>query len=338
MTKDDAKEQEVMVSVLMLTYNHQDFVRRALDSVLGQKTDFTIEIVVSDDASLDQTQDILLDYKDRFKERICLLLSRENQGLIPNFLKAYKACRGKYIAICEGDDFWISRNKIQKQVSYLESHPECSLTFHRAVNLYERSGAKSLSNPHQKQDSTILDLSQSNYITNVTAVFRHEPTLNLPEWFSQVSTYDYALHMLTAVKGNIHFFNEPMAVYRKREGAIWSLASQNQQCEITLKVRELLMEHFMDYNDKVFQNIRNTHLLVGIRYLSDLERRGLTDKTKILKTRILKYWPKENWDTLYAQHIKVFSSAKSHRSILKKSLSIVRDLISRLIPLPRISA
>lgn len=336
MTKDDAKEQEVMVSVLMLTYNHQDFVRRALDSVLGQKTDFTFEIVVSDDASLDQTQDILLGYKDRFKERICLLLSKENQGLIPNFLKAYKACRGKYIAICEGDDFWISKNKLQKQVSYLESHPECSLTFHRAVNLYQNCGTKSLSNPHQETESSILDLSQSNFITNVTAVFRHEPTLCLPEWFAKVSTYDYALHMLTAVKGSIHYFKDPMAVYRKREGAIWSLAGKNKQWEIALTVREVLMNHFMDSDKEVFQNLRDAHLIIGTQYVSYLEEKGQKEEAENMKTRILKYWSEDNWDTLQAQHTDLCSSAR--RSIIKKSLSMARGLISWFIPLPRISA
>lgn len=324
-----------VISVLMLTYNHQEYVGRALDSILGQKTDFSYEIVISDDASSDRTQDILLGYKDRFKEKISLLLSKVNQGLIPNFLKAYKACRGKYIAICEGDDFWISRNKLQKQISYLESHPDCSLTFHRAVNLYEGSGTKSLSNPHQKAESTILDLSRSNYITNVTAVFRHGPTLCLPEWFSQVSTYDYALHMLTSATGSIHYFKEPMAVYRQRKEAIWSKAGQDKKWEISLKVRELLMDHFKGSNDEVFQNLRNAHLLIGARYMSDLEKKGQVQEAESLRTRLLRYWPEEDHEQLSVSLSQKVQTVKG-KGTLKKCLSMARGLLSKAVPLPRI--
>lgn len=330
------KEHEVTVSILMLTYNHQKYVRRALDSVLGQETEYSFEIVVSDDASQDGTQELLLGYKDRYQDKISLLLSATNQGLIPNFLKAYKACRGKYIAICEGDDFWISRNKLQRQVSYLESHPDCNLTFHRAVNLYESSGTKSLSNPHQKAESTILDLSRSNFITNVTAVFRHEPTLCLPEWFSQVSTYDYALHMLTSATGGIHYFSKPMAVYRQRKEAIWSRAGWDRKWEISLKVRELLMDHFKGIDDNVFENLREAHLMIGVRYMTDLRLRGKEEESENLKTRILSYWPQDNWQALSESHPVAFASSGSHHGPLKKCLSMARGLLSMAVPLPRI--
>lgn len=330
--------QEIMVSVLMLTYNHEPYVAQALDSILGQETDFRYEIVISDDASRDATKRILLGYKDRNKELITLLLTSQNQGLIGNFLKAYEACRGKYIAICEGDDFWISRNKLQRQVSYLESHPQCAICFHRAVNLYEDSGAKSLSNPHQEEDTGILDLAKSNYLTNVTTVFRRAAFGALPPWFSQVSTYDYALHMLTAQTGSIHYMKEPMAVYRQRQTAIWSQAGQDRKWEISLKVRELLMDHFMETDPEVYQNLRTSYGRIALNYM-DFARQQMdgAKKAEDIRKRMMERFKGEDFQQVCQILEKGIRKPGWWESLFRKVLSTARAFISKQIPLPRIT-
>ena len=114
---------------MMITYNHARYIKKAIESVLQQKVDFEFELVIGEDCSTDGTREIVYDYANRYKNKIKLITSEKNVGMKKNSLRTYKVLRGQYIAWCEGDDFWQSRNKLQKQVDYLESHPECGLVY-----------------------------------------------------------------------------------------------------------------------------------------------------------------------------------------------------------------
>lgn len=234
------------VSVLMLTYNQEDYIDEAIRSVMLQQTDFDFELVIGNDASTDRTAERCQAWKLRYPERIMLVDREQNLGLIGNFMATYDLCRGTYIAICEGDDFWTDKTKLQRQADFLDTHPDFSTCFHRVVNYYADNGTKSLSNGHQQTDTDICDLARSNYISNVSALFRRGLFGRLPDWFPQVSTYDYAIHMLNAAHGRIHYMKRPMAVYRQHSGAIWSRTDAYAKMDIGLKVRELLIEHFRE--------------------------------------------------------------------------------------------
>ncbi len=125
----------IMVSVICVTYNHVMYIEEALQSILAQKTDFDYEVIVHDDASIDGTTDIVKQYYQSFPDKIRVILQAENQfskGIrIANRL-IDEVARGKYIALCEGDDYWIDEYKLQKQVDYMEAHSGCSLCFHNA--------------------------------------------------------------------------------------------------------------------------------------------------------------------------------------------------------------
>src|SRR5437016_2968680 len=110
------------LSVMMITYNHERYVRHALDSVLMQKVDFDYEIVIGEDRSTDSTREILLEYRDKFPAKFRLLLHEQNIGVIRNCFTTLAACRGEYVALLEGDDYWTSDTKLQKQVEFLDSH------------------------------------------------------------------------------------------------------------------------------------------------------------------------------------------------------------------------
>ena len=120
------------VSVCMIAFNHERYIAQALDSVLKQETSFPVDIVVGEDCSRDSTRRILLDYAERHPGRIRPLLADRNRGMMANFLSTLAACRGRYVAVCEADDYWLDSGKLQKQVDYLESHPECAVSFHNA--------------------------------------------------------------------------------------------------------------------------------------------------------------------------------------------------------------
>lgn len=120
---------EPLVSVDMITYNHAPYIGRAIEGVLGQKTNFPFEIVVGEDCSTDGTREIVFEYQKKYPDVIRVITSEKNIGANENCKRTFGACRGKYVADCEGDDYWHNPNKLQKQVDYMESHPECGLVF-----------------------------------------------------------------------------------------------------------------------------------------------------------------------------------------------------------------
>ena len=124
------------ISVCILCYNHQAFIEKCLDNVLAQKTDFSFEIVLGDDCSTDNSVDICVEYQKRYPEKIRLFLNETNQGLIRNYVNLLSQCRGTFIAICAGDDYWCDENKLQKQVTFLSENPDYSMCF---TNAYTES-------------------------------------------------------------------------------------------------------------------------------------------------------------------------------------------------------
>jgi glycosyltransferase involved in cell wall biosynthesis len=122
-------QPEMKLSVCMITYNHDSYLAQAIESVLMQKTNFDFELVIGEDCSADRTREIVFDYQKKHPEVIRLVTSGQNVGAIKNQYRTEKACRGKYVAYCEGDDYWHCPNKLQKQVDYMESHPECALVY-----------------------------------------------------------------------------------------------------------------------------------------------------------------------------------------------------------------
>lgn len=169
------------VSVFMITYNHEKYIAEALDSILMQKTDFDFDIVIGEDCSTDATRRIVLEYSRKYPDKIKLLLHNVNVGFISNMMYVLEACTGKYVAMCEGDDYWTDPFKLQKQVDFLEANKEYVLATHgyRIV--------KHDSTPHTIDHNEFIDNNNTdgfefdkefalyNWVTQpVTALFRRE--------------------------------------------------------------------------------------------------------------------------------------------------------------------
>jgi len=120
---------EPLVSVKMITYNHAPYIEQAIEGALMQKTNFPIELVIGEDCSTDGTREIVFEYQKKYPEIIRVITSDKNIGMKKNGYRSAKACRGKYIAFCDGDDYWHHPHKLQKQADYLENHPECGLVY-----------------------------------------------------------------------------------------------------------------------------------------------------------------------------------------------------------------
>ncbi len=176
------------VSVLMLAYNHERFIAQALDSAVNQDVDFEYEIVIGEDCSTDGTRGIVKRYGERYPEKVRLLLPERNLGPRENFRQVLELCRGEYIAILEGDDYWTSPDKLQKQVDFLAANADFSICFHPV--LIHRDGMAGKENQifpeNVKSVSTIEDLLEYNFIPSCSAMFRNHLMKEFPECFSRI--------------------------------------------------------------------------------------------------------------------------------------------------------
>lgn len=234
-----------MVSVVMVAYNAGKYIREAIAGVVRQKVGFDVELLVMDDCSTDSTGEIVRSLAMTYPQ-IRYVRNETNLGSQGNYLKGFRMARGKYMALCDADDYWNCHRKLARQVDYMERHPECALTFHRVINYYEATGEKTLSNGSRQTEYSAESLSRSNYITNLSVMYRRGlvDLENLPAWIKNHRSPDYAIHMLYAAKGTIHYFGRPMGVYRKVEGAIWSTAGAYRRLKMSLDMRRSLMEEF----------------------------------------------------------------------------------------------
>lgn len=209
----------------MVTYNHAKFIAQAIESVIAQQTTFEWELVIGEDASTDETQAIVRSYQQQHPGRIRLITSAENIGAQPNFIRTYAACQGKYIAMLEGDDYWIDPLKLQKQVDFLDKNSDYVLCFHNVRVQQEGSATHVLYNqPTQALTTSAVDLAQRNYIATVSCMYRRI-LAEMPAWFALASAGDYSLHMLHARYGKIGYLPEVMAVYREHAQSSWQSKS-----------------------------------------------------------------------------------------------------------------
>ncbi|MDE7181236.1 MAG: glycosyltransferase [Muribaculaceae bacterium] len=247
--KDSYSASDVpMVSVVMVAYNSAPYIAEAIAGVVGQRCAFGVQLVINDDASTDSTGSIVAEWAAQFPGIIDYRRNDENLGVQGNYLAALARCRGKYIAMCDADDYWCDPSKLQRQVEYMETHPECALTYHRVINLYEPSGEMSLSNGGGAVETTAEGLASRNPITNLSVLYRASMMQldRLPAWLADVRLIDYGLHMLTASRGTLHYSPRPMGVYRHLPSAIWSEAEQGRRLEMALAVRRHLISQLSD--------------------------------------------------------------------------------------------
>jgi glycosyltransferase involved in cell wall biosynthesis len=221
------------VTVLLTTYNHEKYIGQALDSVLMQETNFDFEIVILEDCSTDSTRDIVIAYQKRYPDRIRLRLADRNQCSRKPFTDAFQSAPSRHIAILDGDDYWTSPKKLQKQVEFLEAHPECALCFHNALRIYEDGNRGSLPyNPaDQKRISVLEDILQSNFIAGCAAMVRKDVLGGFPEWFHNLPWGDWPLYLLCAQHGKIGYIDEILGVYRIHGQGFWSKLDAIQKLE-----------------------------------------------------------------------------------------------------------
>jgi len=217
---------EPLVSISCITYNHKNSIRECLDGFLMQKTTFPFEIIIHDDCSTDGTREIIKEYASKYPRIVFPKFQSENQyskGIRAMMFRFnFPRCRGKYIAMCEGDDFWSDPNKLQKQVDFLEKNDDFSICFHN-LKIYNEIDATTnkVTCKNQKSVLDIIDLAtRGNFIYTPSVVFKM-PEDGLPSWFIDLPIGDYPLHLFNAQFGKIKYIDEVMGVYRIHAGGTW---------------------------------------------------------------------------------------------------------------------
>jgi glycosyltransferase involved in cell wall biosynthesis len=210
------------VSVAFITYNHEPFVAKALDSVLMQDG-VEFEIVVGEDCSTDQTREVVAGYAGRHPGRIRILPTLNNLGMQRNVARTLGACGGEYVALLEGDDYWTEPDKLLKQVKLLDHRPGCAICFHNVFVVYEDGRP---SHPFRLEDSktvfTAEDLAAVNFIPTCSAMLRNRPCIPCPDWLLHMPMVDWPLFLLCAERGTIAYLSDRMGAYRVHSGGVWS--------------------------------------------------------------------------------------------------------------------
>ncbi len=249
------------LSVAIITYNHEQYIGQAIESILAQNVNCEYEIVIGEDCSTDGTRGVITAFHRRYPERIKLLLRDQNIGVIQNFTETIEACHGKYVALLEGDDYWFATDKLQKQIDFLDAHPECAICCGRARAQYE-AGAQNLDVrldvvPQLPAGRyTIEDILKGNFVMTCTAVLRRKYISQFPKWFFEMKLGDWPLCAMVARYGTIELLDEILAAYRIHCGGVWSSVSQGVRAEESLRMLRALDKEFgYQYTDTIRETI-----------------------------------------------------------------------------------
>lgn len=263
-----------LISVCIQTYHHVHFIRKCIDGILSQVTNFSFEILLGEDDSTDGTRDICIEYAEKYPDKIRLFLHDRKDNIRINgrpsgrfnLLNNLSNVQGKYFAICEGDDFWADREKLQRQVEILENRPDYAICFHGMKILEEEGLTDSFIADEHAGSTGITDLAKENYIYTASALYRNHLPETLPEFFRRVPFLDYVLHLYIAQYGKIKYIPERMAVYRVHPGGIWSGMSTDTRLESQLQVIDNLIKYFTD-NESVLHPLNLQRLDVILKLI-----------------------------------------------------------------------
>lgn len=225
---NSSSDHDIKVSIHCLTYNHEKYISDAIESFVAQVTNFSYEILIQDDASTDKTPDIIRHYQSLYPEMIKPIYQTTNQYSLGKSVSRnnYLRAKGKYIAICEGDDYWIDPKKLQKQYNYMEQNKNCTLCVHNAYIINGQNKKKRIGKIKPCKKSGIISTGDvikggggfcaTNSIFAPTRLFLQQPS------YFEILSIDLVLQMYLASCGETYCFSDYMSVYRKAVKGSWT--------------------------------------------------------------------------------------------------------------------
>jgi len=245
-----------LVSVRVITYNHEKYIATCLEGVLMQKTNFPFEVIIGEDCSTDHTRQIVLAYQEKYPQIIQVLpLLDENLGMMPNSMRIQQACRGKYHTMLEGDDYWIDPLKLQKQVDLMEAHPDMTFSFHNTLILNAATAGTHLFFTTPLHSTlTFAELCEIKTPTS-SVMARADVIATLPAWRIHITFWgDLLFRLWCAHHGAVGYLDEIMSVYRVHTtGATAAAKSKHQE----MIANEIYLYEQLDRET----HFQHTHLL-----------------------------------------------------------------------------
>lgn len=307
---------EIGVSILCLAYNHEKYIGDAIEGFLMQKTTFPIEIIINEDASTDDTARIIKEYEERYPDIIRPIYHTKNQyslGININDKFMVPLARGKYIALCDGDDYWTDANKLQNQYDAMEANPSCHMCLHKVRELNLSSGKSNTFIPRNEIRTGILssydffvELGKSNFFNEVCYFFRREDYAeyqhNYPNFAKasmKTKTDDTPMLLYFGQLGDVYYYNEDMAIYRHFVSGSWSDSFSNASNEQIIAWCSSGQEMYTLFNEFTNQ-----------KYAKPLER-----KLKFIRYKLAE--ANEDYATMTSEYCKEILDAQEHRTALR---------------------
>ena len=293
------KSDDVKLTVLCPTYNHEKFIARALNGFIRQKTNFKFEVIVADDASTDRTQEIIREYAEKHPDLIKPLLREKNIGAIMNFQDMIKNIPTEYVALCEGDDYWTDENKLQIQVDWLDAHPEYSACFHPVRVLFEDKSKTSELNPspvpsvhgfynpeidpYTKKDILLADILKSVSIPTCSLVYRwrFRNGKDLELFRTDITPRDVVNQLLHAETGPFHFIDKEMGVYYRPMDSYWSSETRSKLFDYTMRYFDFCEERYGNEFYEFLEKRRQAYFSSAL--FSFFSKRDIPSLCKILE-------------------------------------------------------
>lgn len=246
----------ILVSINCITYNHEDYIADAIEGFLMQITNFDFEILIGEDCSTDNTRQIVERYVKKHPNKIKLITSEQNVGAKKNSERVFINSKGKYIAECEGDDYWTDPHKLQRQIDYLENHPECSLCFHAAeiIHAPKKPTGTRIKPYNVDRLSPIEDIISGGggFCPTSSLVYHKKHLESPPKFLKETHVGDYPLQLILSSKGSTYYMEKSMSAYRIGVKDSWSsrLTSDGNYKEKIIKVHMgdiFILESFNEY-------------------------------------------------------------------------------------------
>jgi len=254
------EERNIMVSVSMITYNHEKYIAEAIEGVVMQKTSFPFELVIGEDLSTDNTRTICLEYQKKYPDIIRLRLNETNQGMMLNWINNIECGKGRYIALCDGDDYWTDPYKLQKQVDFMEANPDYALCSHKVYTLMCDTLDENIE--MEKDILSTDDLIGKDWGLLTASIFFRKDAHKTPAWYYTVKNGDFALQLIVSLSGKIKFLPEYMAVYRQHLGGMSStLKPLNQTAWMVYLLHEFNKYTGNGFKKKIVERIRRMYKL-----------------------------------------------------------------------------
>ena len=260
--------------MVMITYNHERFIAQAIESVLAQRVNFDYEIVIGEDCSTDGTSAIVMDFHRRYPGRIVPMIRDQNIGGSRNIESTLAACRGQYLAMLEGDDYWTCEDKLQRQVDFLDANPDYAICCHR-VQVFDETGTNQagIFPPHATGTYTLDDLLKGNFIMTGTTVFCRNSLGPLPPQWQKLEPLDWARFAMIARHGKIALMDEVMSAYRVHAGSSWSsLPFATRLRESARMLRALDKQLGFKYTSTIRSVLARSHLELACQARRDGNR------------------------------------------------------------------